>query len=254
MGIPLPITTSFWSKWSPDGSCINVIPKSGLQWPSPMPLDLVQHRLRFHLTAPIFVAGFRRLWGLGCWLTWREPGCDSFATALSGSRQNCSIKVTTRALANGVSVDPAKKTNGVTCQRAKLTQRPSPCQSPDGFRLLGARQCEALPVGKRRAVPDERRRVSVCSPRSQPGCLFAPSESCHLIAGCPSKLRDKLIQRVRDDHCVDRRRHRDDARARRDQGQPWKNRKNLTQHRTLGTQVESAWLFTAPSRPQGVIC
>lgn len=54
-------------------------------------------------------------------------------------------------------------------------------------------------------------------------CLFSPSESCHLIAGCPSKLWDKLIQHMRDDHCVDRPRHRDSARAQQDHDSPGKN-------------------------------
>lgn len=35
-------------------------------------------------------------------------------------------------------------------------------------------------------------------------CLFAPSESSHLIAGYPSKLWDKLIQHTHDDHCSTR--------------------------------------------------
>ena len=82
----------------PEGSGINIIvPKSGLRWPSLMPLDLGQRRLRSisrNLFLSLNLAVFR---GLGCWLTWREPGCDSFATVLFGFRQNCSIKVTTRA-------------------------------------------------------------------------------------------------------------------------------------------------------------
>lgn len=137
MGILLPITTSFWSKWSPDGSCINVIPKSGLRWPSPMPLDWGQHQLRSTSRHLFLSLDFAVFGGLGCWLTWREPGCDSFATALSGSRQNCSIKVTTRALANGVSVDPAKneRCNLPAC---KLNGQPL-AQSADGFRFCWAR-------------------------------------------------------------------------------------------------------------------
>lgn len=76
-------------------------------------------------------------------------------------------------------------------------------------------------------------------------CLFSPSESCHLIAGCPSKLWDKLIQHMRDDHCVDRRRHRDSARARKGHDGP---EKKLTQHRILGTQVEAGLARLAVDR------
>lgn len=172
MGIPLPITTSFWSKWSPDGSCINVIPKSGLRWPSPMPLDLGQHQLRSTSRHLFLSLDFAVFGGLGCWLTWREPGCDSFATALSGSRQNCSIKVTTRALANGVSVDPAKKR---TLQPASVqTQRPTPCQSADGFRFCWARgkakRC-LLVKGVLCQTSVDECRFAVLAPTR---CLFAP--------------------------------------------------------------------------------
>lgn len=66
--------------------------------------------------------------------------------------------------------------------------------------------------------------------------------------GCPSKLWDKLIQHMRDDHCVDMRRHRDSARARRDQDNLNKKKEKLTQHRTLGNggkAAVAAWLLTA---------
>lgn len=78
-----------------------------------MPLDLGTTSATFHLGGtPIFVNGFRRLWGLGCCLTWREPGCDSFATALFGRlvlARIVQLKLRHEALADGVSVDPAKE-------------------------------------------------------------------------------------------------------------------------------------------------
>lgn len=89
-----------------------------------------------------------------------------------------------------------------------------------------------------------------CLQSSLTQCLFAPSESCHLIAGCPSKLWDKLIQHMRDDHCVDWRRHRDSARAQREAGPALKKKRKrkknlLSTGLTLGKGRRPPWLLTA---------
>lgn len=51
---------------------------------------------------------------------------------------------------------------------------------------------------------------------------------------------------MRDDHCVDRRRHRGSAGAQQDHDSPGEK---LTQHRTLGTQVEAGLARLAVDRP-----
>lgn len=134
--------------------------KSGLPWLSPMPLDSGQRSAVFHLAGPIFVTDEfpSSFWGLGCWLTWRGPGCDSFATALSGSlvlARIVQLKLRHEPWPTGSRL--TRQEYGAPCQRAKLAQRPFPCQSAQSADcvpfLLDMRPREAVCVGKGLLLP-----------------------------------------------------------------------------------------------------
>lgn len=124
---------------------------------------------------------------------------------LFGPRQYYSIKVTIRAPADGVSVDPAKG------------RRNQPTSKPNGYdHAVGLAVCRCIlflldEMGCPYARFDESRIVFCDFQDFQRHmsftvqCLFAPSETCHLITGCPSKLWDKLIQHTHADHCADTR-------------------------------------------------
>lgn len=138
-GTLFPTTTSFWSS-SSNGSCIKCYPK---KWAAMAFADAARigtTSAAFHLRGPIFVTELRRLWGLGCWVTWREPGCDSFATALSGClvlARIVQLKLRHEPWPTGSRLTRQK--DGAACQRAKPNGHPLA-----SLILLDARQCQAV--------------------------------------------------------------------------------------------------------------
>lgn len=102
----------------------------------------------FHLRGPIFVTELRRLWGLGCWVTWRDPGCDSFATALFGClvlARIVQLKLRHEPWPTGSRLTRQK--DGAACQHAKPNGHPlaSLLMCPIFYWMQGnARRCLAV--------------------------------------------------------------------------------------------------------------